>query len=177
MADPNASLRQASPRDAQAIAEIHRRTWHMTYRGVLPDEVNERMTAEYCAELWRKTLCDTTQTVLVAQEGSEVTGFVHGRRLEPEEDGCDFELLRLYVLPEFQRCGHGLMLVQALTAAFTARGARAIRIRVLSTNAAVHFYESLGATFVRSETVRAGGAEYTDHIYRLFGRVLDAPLL
>ena len=170
----NATLRQASLADARAIAEIHRRSWHYTYRGLLPDAVNVRMTAEYCLDVWHETLRDATQTVLVTQSGNELTGFAHGRQLSPEQDGCDCELLRLYVAPEYMRGGHGLMLANSLAAAFTARGCRAIRIRVLTANPAVRFYESLGATLVRHETVKAGDAEYSDSIYRLAGRSLDA---
>jgi len=39
-------IRPATPEDARAIAEVHVASWRYAYRGLLPDDVLDRLSVE-----------------------------------------------------------------------------------------------------------------------------------
>lgn len=44
---PDIRIREANCADAAAIARVHVASWHMTYRGIMPDSVTDVFTVEH----------------------------------------------------------------------------------------------------------------------------------
>jgi GNAT superfamily N-acetyltransferase len=99
-------VRRAEIADAAAIAEIQVRSWHTAYRGLVPDDVLERLTVSDRTERWNELL----------EQGSE-TYFVDGgfcSVIRPARDAsAPAELAALYVDPARWRSGLGRTLIAA----------------------------------------------------------------
>ncbi len=50
------TVRRAAPVDAAAIALVHVRAWQAAYRGLMPDDVLERLSVDERALRWRDIL-------------------------------------------------------------------------------------------------------------------------
>lgn len=117
----DASVRPASPGDADAIGAVHARAWRGAYRDLLPPAVLAGLTAAPLAAAWRSAITappSSRHHVLVAASGSTVVGFAAtapsgDRDAREEEDG---ELVALAVDPAHQRAGHGSRLLSAAVA-------------------------------------------------------------
>jgi hypothetical protein len=73
----NPLIREATPADAAAIAQIHIAGWRWGYRGQLPDVLLESLSLEGREARWRDALApsDEEQTTFVAQVAGRVVGF------------------------------------------------------------------------------------------------------
>ncbi len=115
MTNERLEVRPATPSDAQAIAEIHVRTWQSAYKGLLPDASLAGLSVADRFRLWRRMLGDpdTSVSVHVAQIGGEVVGFCS---VGPAQDLADrnpdvSELFAIYVEPQYQSRGVGASLL------------------------------------------------------------------
>ena len=63
-------VRQVLPGDVPAIAELIVAAWQAAYRGIIPDEMLDGMSAAEIAAAWRQILAEGRRTVLVAGCGS-----------------------------------------------------------------------------------------------------------
>jgi ribosomal protein S18 acetylase RimI-like enzyme len=147
-------LRPARPEDADAIAKVNGDAWRANYRGIFPEEVLERRGREPDAgERRRRWIAKPDMTVLVAEGGGEVLGFVMaGPPREPVE-GFDAEVYGLYVHPTRQGRGWGRRLLEAGAAALAERGHRSFflwTLRDLPPTRA--FYDARGGRVVAEST-------------------------
>jgi GNAT superfamily N-acetyltransferase len=116
MAD--ASVRPATPEDAQVLARIQATVWGRVHGGTLPDELIEAVGSTEAAERWRVAIAEPPSPrhrVLTALSGTTVVGFA---ALAPASDPdtvprLDAELLALCVDPAAGGAGHGSRLVNA----------------------------------------------------------------
>lgn len=109
-------IRRATPDDAEAIADVHVRSWKVAYRGLLPDEVIEQMAAgrQARAERFGVLLTDenSRQRVWVAVDGSGIVGMaVIGPSRDPEAGPITGELEAIYLAPEAMGRGTGRALL------------------------------------------------------------------
>lgn len=94
-------IREARCDDAAGIARIHVESWRTTYRGIVPDDVLERLSEERRVAYWSDVLCrePRSDVVYVAEdERGAIAGFAAGG---PERDGThgyDGELYAIYLL-------------------------------------------------------------------------------
>lgn len=70
-------IRPAAAADGPAIAAVQRRTWHATYRGILPDEVLDGFDVAAAGRSWGRTAEAPRPgaAVFVAEDGRAVIGF------------------------------------------------------------------------------------------------------
>ncbi len=160
-----ATIRPATPEDAQGIARVHIETWLTTYRGLMPDSVLEKLSVERQTEKWDASLRTPRTSTVVAVEDGQIVGFVS---FGPEP-GNDFryqgELYAIYILESYQRKGIGRMLVRAAAEGLLAHDFPNMMLWVLSTNPARAFYEKLGGKFLRDRTVEFNGVPLREAAY------------
>jgi ribosomal protein S18 acetylase RimI-like enzyme len=139
-------VRHARPKDAEAIARVHVRTWQAAYAHVFPPERLAELSVADRAEGWRAHLKAREMAVFVAErEPDGVVGFGNGGASR-DVDG-EGELYGLYVLPEAWDTGAGRALLEAVEDALRAQSYEEATLWVLEDNPrARRFYERQGWT-------------------------------
>jgi GNAT superfamily N-acetyltransferase len=136
-------VRGAVPGDAEAIAEVHVRSWQGAYAHVFPAEGLARLDASRRAAHWRARIAGG-ETVLVTDD---VTGFASvGASQDPDAAGLG-ELYAIYVTPEHWDTGAGRALMAGALDALREAGFGEAVLWVLEDNPrARRFYERAGWT-------------------------------
>jgi ribosomal protein S18 acetylase RimI-like enzyme len=156
------NIRRATPGDANSVAHIQVVGWKTTYSGIVPPAFLDSMEEESRAASWKEHLENKDALILVAENSSELFGFVCGGGLrEPIED-YDGELFAIYLLPEFQRQGAGRQLVLTLAQNMRDRGFKRMVVWVLEQNSAVSFYKRMGGVQLVQKQTEIGGAMLGD---------------
>ncbi len=141
-------IREGEPRDAEAIATIHVRSWQEAYRGQLSDEYLDGLKVEDRLAMHRHALerPPPEYRMWVAEEGDRVVGFaVTGRGEDADADERTGELYAIYLEPEQVGTGLGRTLLDHAVGDLRERGYLAATLWVLETNArARRFYEVAG---------------------------------
>jgi ribosomal protein S18 acetylase RimI-like enzyme len=139
--------RLAGPADAEAVAQLHARSWRETYRGTYPDAFLDADLSGERLQVWRARLerPAPNQRVELAVDGAELLGFVctYG-----DSDAAWGSLIdNLHVAGPAKRRGIGTALLRRTAVWLEARyAARPVHLFVLEANApARRFYEQLGA--------------------------------
>lgn len=177
------TVRRAAPVDATAIALVHVRAWQAAYRGLMPDDVLDRLSVDERALRWRDILSNPDGVVLVAvtpEHAGGVTGFCS---LIPsrDEDAASgtAEIAALYVAPERWRAGLGTALLASALVHAKRRGYTQLTLWVVETNAAGRrFYEALGLSHdgARKDVVLEGGGLLNEVRYRVaISMEIEAP--
>jgi ribosomal protein S18 acetylase RimI-like enzyme len=144
------SVRRATPDDADAIERIRTDTWRATYRGLIPDDVLERLG--YDGARRRRALAEMPRDgfALVVEHDREVVGFVYGGPSRVDVPDHPGEVYAIYVLPEHQGHGHGSALMREAARQCLERGWRGCVLWVLRENwPSRRFYERLGGRHLR----------------------------
>ena len=154
-----------TPEDIPEKAEVHARTWQETYRGLLPDDLNDTITPQFAEDVTRRL---TDLRTLVAKVDGRVVGYIAWSdrcRSHFSVDGAA-EVCNLYVLQEFQGRGIGRALLEA---ALSRIGGHDVVLSAFSSNApALGFYEHVG--FERTGvTFDEGAMEETELVLRASG--------
>lgn len=157
------AFRGARAADAPAIAEVARRTWRATYRGLIPDAAIESHLATAYADERVVARIERADRFDVAEEADgDVVGFaewVAGERVA--------ELVATYILPSCQRRGIGRGFHQRALDAFRGR-VDAFQTDVLAANlGGRRFYESVGYRPSGGATFVLAGATIEEVRYRL----------
>src|SRR5512134_2056154 len=94
-------IREADPKDAEAIAGIHVRSWQVAYRGLLTDEYLDGLSVEERLEQHRGALSAPGEhRTWVAYEDDAVVGFaVTDPSQDADVDERTGELYALYLEP------------------------------------------------------------------------------
>ena len=141
-----ARVRPAGLADVPAIAAIHVRAWQAAYRGILPDEVLARLSAEERARKWTERLRAAERRVLVAEAGGDVLGWLtDGPSRDPDAAAATWEIYGIYVRPDRWRQGVGQQLMAESRRHARTSGRRRCTLWAFAANrAAREFYESVG---------------------------------
>jgi len=141
-------IREGEPKDAEAIAGIHVRSWQEAYRGQLTDEYLDGLTVQDRLELHRYALEQPPPEyrMWVAEDGGRILGFaVTGRSEDADADERTGELYAIYLEPERVGTGLGRTLFEHAIGDLRERGYRTVTLWVLQTNErARRFYEVAG---------------------------------
>lgn len=143
-------IRRAEPADAPGIVAVARETWHATYEGIIPREIQDRALREwYDVDRIAQQAANQRGALFAAADADgRVVAFAHlARRREPG----DAELMRIYALPQCQGRGLGRQLIQAgLAALQTESPVERLFVQVERENQiGRRAYTGLGFTFVR----------------------------
>ncbi|CUI27300.1 TDP-fucosamine acetyltransferase [Achromobacter xylosoxidans] len=161
MSDHPVTLRQATARDADAIAAMHAASWAATYRGLLPDGFLDAGLADDRMVHWQDRMRESNldaRAVFIAEQDGQPIGFVC---VQQEHDHPGEVLLdNLHVLPPYQGTGAGKLMVARAEAWARARGAARLYLYALEGNTrAIAFYERQGWQYTGIEIDRIGGIE------------------
>lgn len=140
--DDEVLVRAARVDDADAIALVHRKSWRVAYKEILPRKLLTRPLASL-REQWSSWLTgdDPDLAALVAERGGKVVGVA----LHECREADDPELRILYVDPAEWRGGVGRALVGAVSDALRKRGAEYAVVWTFADNVrGRRFYESVG---------------------------------
>jgi len=113
-------VRRAQVGDAEALGEIHVRTWQTAYEHIFGADRLAGLRPERRIEQWRRWLTEGVDAWVFEDDGGTVVGFVWiGDSREAPEEG---ELFAIYVLPDSWGSGAGAELMavgrDALRAAY-----------------------------------------------------------
>jgi ribosomal protein S18 acetylase RimI-like enzyme len=161
-------IRAATPADAPAIGRVHVESWRETYRGVMPVQLLDSLSAVVRAAMWQGALEREPPVLLfVAQlTGGDVVGFAGGGARRGNAPPHDAEVYAIYVLRTARHRGCGRRLMAALAAALRARGFESLCLWVLRENAhARRFYERLGGQVVGERTQVDGEHAFKEVAY------------
>lgn len=159
MPAPTVTLRLATARDADAIAQMHAASWAVTYRGLLPDGFLDTNLASERMVHWQDRMQDANaaaQAVFIAEQDGQPIGFVCVKQEQGNPDGVLLD--NLHVLPAYQGTGAGKRMVAQAEAWARARGASHLYLYALEGNTrAIDFYERQGWLYAGTETDQIGG--------------------
>jgi ribosomal protein S18 acetylase RimI-like enzyme len=152
-----------------AIGGVVVETWRSAYRGIVPDAYLTSLSPAERADQWRHFLADRggTRFVLVAHdEGDDLVAFAAGGPERSGDSKYRGEVYAIYVLPSRQARGFGRALMRAVASRLAAGGIKSILLGVLEANIRARtFYEALGGTVVRRQTIEVGGVTFTEVAY------------
>jgi ribosomal protein S18 acetylase RimI-like enzyme len=144
-------IRLATVDDLPQIAHIARLTWDATYNKIIaPENRRDFLERAYKLENLEMAINAPGHWFYVAEIEGETVGFGHFlQRYHPTRPRA--ELMRLYVLPEYQNLKIGQTLLKAGFAALAKAGIKQCFVSVQSSNSlARKFYERHGFTFHQS---------------------------
>ncbi len=153
----------AGPDDADAVARVHAESWKATYRGILPDAYLDSEVDGERTRYWHAALADTRYPIVkLAREAGSVVGLI-ALHNDPEDEGYDFTVEHLHLLPESKGNGLGRKLMKEAAIAAQAAGAANICLWVFEDNtAAIGFYERLGGVTDAYGTDKFAGGDAPD---------------
>jgi GNAT superfamily N-acetyltransferase len=167
------SVRAATLDDAHRIAEIHVAGWRAAYRGAMPDAFLDALSVDDRAARWRDRIGRPTtpeHRTWVAVDGAQIVAFAATGPSRDDDAAADTaELIALYAEPSRWGTGAGRALTSHVLADLAARGATAVTLWVLDSNArARRFYEIAGFAADGGEKLGSfGGASVRELRYRL----------
>lgn len=151
----NLTIRNATKRDALAIALIHVAGWRAAYRDLMPPAAIEAQTVDQRRGFWKGVLSSPgAGKVAVVDYEKAVIAFCSYGPTRDADDADAAEIYALYVEPSRWRQGWGRALCEHAAREAALREHRALSLWVLKeNNPARKFYELVG--------YRADGAERT----------------
>jgi len=150
MSHERAVIRRAEVRDLSKVETVARATWPVAYAGIIPDEVQRRLLDSwYSQESLSRALAAQGSSFFVAESSGDVIGFAQFVRRAAES----VELTRIYVLPDRQRSGLGMRLLDAGLAEFAEEKLKHLTVQVERDNGnGRRFYERAGFAKLRELT-------------------------
>lgn len=137
-------IRRAEPRDAQAIARVHRNSWLQAYGGLIPHKALVVMLERRREDWWRRAANGPT-TLLVLDIGGTIAGYATigiNRTPALKQDG---EIYELYLLPEYQGIGLGSYLFRECRALLRGLGFQGLVAWCLEDSEhAITFFQAAG---------------------------------
>jgi len=140
-------IRRAETADAETVARIHVESWHVAYRGIMPDDVIARTDLAYRTAFWTERIADREWPVFLLEEDGAGVAFC---QMIPTRDADDDptrvgHITSLHVLPHLRGRGHGRLLLEHVVGEFRRRGYTEVTLWVLEQNAKARaFYERMG---------------------------------
>lgn len=162
------TIRTADPEDAAKIASVQIKTWRATYTDIIPKDYIAYFTEQPRAVMWARIIerLGADEVVMVSEnEDREVVGYVSGGPIRSVVPGHAAEISSLYILPGFQKEGHGRRLFMAASNRLAASNLEGLAIWVLRENPATAFYKHLGGTVVSSRTVHEADLDFDEIAY------------
>jgi len=165
-------IRAVTPADLTHVAHVARITWDATYnQTIAPENRREFLERSYQPENLADAVTAPGHWFYVAELNQEIVGFGHFlQRYHPTQRRA--ELVRLYVLPEYQHEGIGTAILKTGFAALAQAHMQQCFVSVQASNTpARKFYEGHGFVFHQNHGQFLGTqivimAEYTRPITR-----------
>ncbi|MGY2366613.1 N-acetyltransferase family protein [Pseudomonas azotoformans] len=167
-------IRKALPGDANAIAQVHIRSWQEAYRDLMPAEFLKGLDATLARResFWGRSIESGESDVWVAELDGKVIGWISvGASRDEEAAGANTgEVMAIYVLAKYWQAGVGLALWNAGLQFLMEQGYECLTLWVLSRNErAVRFYRRVGCVEDPGSErhLQRGGVTLEEMRYRL----------
>ncbi|MGU9857405.1 N-acetyltransferase family protein [Pseudomonas sp. LF245] len=167
-------IRTALPSDAQAIAQVHIRSWQDAYRDLMPADYLNSLSATLARReaFWRRSIESGESNVVVAELDRQVVGWIcmGAGRDEDAVVGESGEVMAIYVLAEHWHTGVGLALWEAGVQQLKAQGFQRLTLWVLAGNErAIRFYRRAGCVEEAGSerTLERGGVTLVELRYQM----------
>lgn len=144
----NIEIRQAEPRDAFRIAELHIKFWRAAYKGIIHQTyLDDGMNIGALARRWQKGFEKSKKRTFLAFHGASLVGFVTAGTSRDPRYSNYAELHALYVDPCYFGNGVGKALFRRAFAYVRELGFSKVFVCVLAGNKiGRRFYERMGGT-------------------------------
>lgn len=150
-------IRDATPEDIPALADVHVKAWRETYwtvRNPPTHAVREQQWREQFSRADPSEFC-----FVVENSAGELVGFASGRPYASDElRGYSGELRKIYVLREYQRLGIGRRLIGHVARRFLDDGITSMVLFGLPQNPSCAFHEALGGKRLHARNGEFHGA-------------------
>lgn len=161
------AIREAALDDARQIAQVHTESWQVSYRGILPDQVLDRIDVGQRLASRQRILQARSGLHLVAYEVSsgEIVGFCDAgaSRNEPRFAG---EVYAIYFLQRARRYGLGAEMFDQVRDWLPTCGMHSMIVWVLANNPhARRFYEAMGGAVGHTKQTQVGGFPVVEQAY------------
>ncbi len=144
-------IRQAEPRDARHVAEIHTASWQSAFHGIMSDDFLARQNVEKREAEWLKNIMDYPGNLLIISDSeSDIVGFsCSGRVVRQTEHAFDGQVFGIHVSPVSKGRGYGRQLMTASFNWLASLGCKNAFLWTLEANDdARGFYEALGGRII-----------------------------
>jgi len=150
-------IRVAETADASAIAGVLVDAWQTAYTGIVDPDYPQSLTTEKYTDIFKSTIANSAETVVVYERGNRVVGFASGTT---QREQYYATVKGLYVSPDYQRRGIGSTLLEHMKKHFRAAGCRKLVIWTLQGAENNRFYETNGGTAYEEKTLNIGAKKY-----------------
>ena len=141
-------IRKALLEDAYERAACHVSSWRSAYKGIVPDEVLDNLSAEAIAEKFRKELELQESSYYCACYEGKIIGHFNIRKSCDEDKPNAGEVHGIYLIEEFWGRGYGKEMMDYATDSLKHMGYDEVILWVLEeNNRARQFYEKCGFIF------------------------------
>jgi ribosomal protein S18 acetylase RimI-like enzyme len=138
-------LRDATVRDAAALAALNVASWRAAYAHMLPEGFLASLDVVAREERLRARFADAAQFTIVACTARRRLGFVSAGPIRDEPPALGGEVYAIYVDPAYQGRGAGSTLLEAAEARLRGSGFRRASLWVFTRNTnGRRFYEQRG---------------------------------
>jgi ribosomal protein S18 acetylase RimI-like enzyme len=160
------TIKDASIDQAPLIQSLAERIWWPTYSALLDKSQIEYMLANiYSVDALEKVILDGTQQFILIYDENGPQGFAaFGPR--PDEPGV-FKLHKLYVMPENHGKGYGKAFIDEIKTRLKEKSVDYLDLNVYKKNPALKFYERIGFSILREETIPFGPYTLYDYVMRM----------
>lgn len=144
------TIKQATYDEMPIIQKVARNSWHDTYEGIIPTDIQDKFLDESYSDMMMQKRID--QTILnVAVVDNDIIGFINMSKIL---DGNKSLLMAIYLLPEYQGQGLGSQLLNhSINELKMNANDFSIEVEVEKENTdAILFYESKGFEIVEKYT-------------------------
>ncbi|WP_138205610.1 GNAT family N-acetyltransferase [Haloimpatiens lingqiaonensis] len=140
------NVRYADVDDAKILGQIHSESWKVAYKGVVPDEVLNNITAEKRQKYFEKALTEGWEEDAIIFKDDKAVGLICiGKCRDEDKEEFWGEIWGIYLLPEYWNMGIGFELMNWGLNELKRRNYKKIALWVLERNInARNFYEKMG---------------------------------
>ncbi len=160
-------IRPLEPADMPAIAAIHVDVKRDAYTAIMSRDYLIGLSKAEDQERFTEWIFGPEPWAFgyAACVDEKVVGFVLAGANEGDPAGYEGEIFKLFVLPEYQGRGLGILLLLAAAEALQARSYEKVAIWVYRDSRATHFYEKFGGEIVFRTVHEVGGRPLPINIY------------
>ncbi|TAL30253.1 MAG: GNAT family N-acetyltransferase [Alphaproteobacteria bacterium] len=161
-------IRRARVTDAGDIARVRITGWWQSYKGLMPDELLNKLDIEADTTRLREAFADKENKSLrfVVEQAGKIIGMGACGKARQSEDAKRGEVYAIYLLDEAKGQGIGTKFMREMVGVLMANGFESLQVCVLESNApARKFYEKLGGRLAGKGVFQYGGFEMADVTY------------
>ncbi len=156
MINDSLKIRPASFEDIPFIRDIAFKTWPVAYGSILSNEQLEYMLENLYSTASLEAQLKDHHYFFLALLNYEAVGFASFSRME----GHIYKLQKLYVLPDTQKTGTGLALLNIVETTAKSMGCERLQLNVNRNNKAKSFYEKNNFAVIREEDIDIGNGYF-----------------